>query len=33
MALTVFPIKAERKNEKFDIFETVEATLRKNKEQ
>ena len=33
MALTVFPIKAERKNEKFDIFETVEDTLRKNKQQ
>jgi len=33
MALTVFPVKAERKNEKFDIFETVEATLRKNKQQ
>ncbi len=33
MALTVFPMKAERKNEKFDIFETVEDTLRKNKQQ
>ncbi|MCH8975155.1 MAG: coenzyme F420-0:L-glutamate ligase [Thaumarchaeota archaeon] len=33
MALTVFPVKAERKNEKFDIFETVEDTLRKNKQQ
>jgi len=33
MALTVFPVKAERKNEKFDICETVEATLRKNKQQ
>ncbi len=33
MALTVFPVKAERKNEKFDIFETVEATLRKIKQQ
>jgi len=33
MALTVFPVKAERKNEKFDIFETVEATLGKNKQQ
>ena len=33
MALTVFPVKAERKNEKFDIFETVEGTLRKNKQQ
>ncbi len=32
MALTVFPMKAERKNEKFDIFETVEDTLRKNKQ-
>jgi len=26
-------MKAERKNEKFDIFETVEDTLRKNKQQ
>lgn len=33
MALTVFPVKAERKNEKFDIFETLEDTLRKNKQQ
>lgn len=33
MALTVFPVKAERKNEKFDIFETIENTLRKNKQQ
>ena len=33
MALTVFPVKAERKNEKFDIFETIEDTLRKNKQQ
>ena len=33
MALTVFPVKAERKNEKFDIFETVDDTLRKNKQQ
>jgi len=33
MALTVFPVKAERKNEKFDIFETVVDTLRKNKQQ
>ncbi|KAG2476570.1 MAG: Cytidine deaminase [Nitrosopumilales archaeon] len=33
MALTVFPVKAERKNEKFDIFETVEDTLRKNNQQ
>ena len=33
MALTVFPVKAERKNEKFDIFETVDDTLRINKQQ
>ena len=33
MALTVFPVKAERKKEKFDICEIVEATLRKNKQQ
>ena len=33
MALTVFPVKAERKNEKFDIFETLDDTLRKNKQQ
>ena len=31
MALTVSAVKAERKNEKFDIFEAIESTLQKNK--
>lgn len=31
MPLTVSAIKAERQNEKFDIFETIETTLQKNK--
>ena len=31
MTLTVTAIKAERKNEKFDIFEAIETTLKNNK--
>ena len=31
MTLTVSAVKAERQNEKFDIFEAIEATLQKNK--
>ncbi|HET6517862.1 MAG TPA: coenzyme F420-0:L-glutamate ligase [Nitrosopumilaceae archaeon] len=31
MALTISAIKAQRQNEKFDIFETIGSTLQKNK--
>ncbi len=31
MALTVYPVKAERRKEKFDVFEAIETSLRKNK--
>jgi len=33
MALTVFAIKANRENEKFDIFNSIEIALKKNNQQ